>query len=99
MIWHDQQSEMLQHMYKNVYKGGVIKSSYEEEWSYFANGMLQRAEPFNGRKMIYSWDGEVLQPVRTKGDEDCPDLGTGRWNGVWLSWYNHDYLLEDPILR
>lgn len=93
------QSELLLHMYKNVYKGGVIKSSYEDEWSYFANGTLERVEPVNGRKLIYSWDGEVLQPVRVKSDEEPPSYGVGRWNGVWLTWYRQDYLLEEPLMR
>jgi hypothetical protein len=80
----------------------VIKSSYEEEWSYFANGTLERAEPLNGRRLTYTWDGEVLQPLRAKGTDDDdggPSLGTGRWNGVWLSWYRGDYLSEDPVIQ
>jgi hypothetical protein len=99
---HTHQSELLQYVGKNVYKGGVIKSSYEEEWSYFANGTLERAEPLNGRRLAYTWDGEVLQPLRARdgGEDDCgPSLGTGRWNGVWLSWYRGDYLSEDPVIR
>lgn len=93
------QSEMLQHVYKNVYKGGAIKSSYEDEWSYFANGTLERVESVSGRKVVYQWDGEVLQPLRGRSDEEPPSFGVGRWNGVWLSWYRQDFLLEEPLMR
>ena len=36
-----QRLQLLALVYKDELKGGVIKSSYEEEWSYTADGVLK----------------------------------------------------------
>jgi len=67
-----------------------VKSSYDEEWSYSPNGELvcqtfgdqQNKQLQSKQKVVYLWDGETLRPK-----EGSPSFGVGRWNGVWLAWY------------
>ncbi len=81
-------------MYKEQLKGGFVKSSYEEEWSYHPGGTLERHEPFKGQTLSYLWDGETLRPK-----DNHTSLGLGRWNGVWLSWYKTCDTTEEPLFR
>mmetsp|Transcript_45740 Transcript_45740/g.115121 ORF Transcript_45740/g.115121 Transcript_45740/m.115121 type:complete len:687 (+) Transcript_45740:203-2263(+) len=75
----------LKLVYVSPFKGGVIKSSYEEEWSYQGSGTLRTSEGV-GMDLTFVWDGEQLRPP--KGTDQS--LGTGKWNGVWLSWHAPD---------
>jgi hypothetical protein len=61
-------------LYKDNYKGGIVKSSdEEEEWQYSADGTLCLLSSTD--KLEYIWDGEILQPKSS----DVPSFGAGQW--------------------
>lgn len=77
--------ELLESVYKTPFKGGMIKASYEEEWSYTPKNGQLKAEMGVGdgtAKVVYVWDGEVLCPA-----DDSQDFGVGGWDGVNITWY------------
>eukprot|EP01104_Vermistella_antarctica_P009752 TRINITY_DN2532_c0_g3_i1.p1 TRINITY_DN2532_c0_g3~~TRINITY_DN2532_c0_g3_i1.p1 ORF type:complete len:511 (-),score=135.90 TRINITY_DN2532_c0_g3_i1:75-1607(-) len=77
--------DLLESVYKTDFKGGMIKASYEEEWSYNPKNGNLKAEMGVGddtTKIVYLWDGEVLCPA-----DDSADFGVGGWDGVNITWY------------
>eukprot|EP01104_Vermistella_antarctica_P004306 TRINITY_DN14783_c0_g1_i1.p1 TRINITY_DN14783_c0_g1~~TRINITY_DN14783_c0_g1_i1.p1 ORF type:complete len:900 (-),score=139.36 TRINITY_DN14783_c0_g1_i1:52-2583(-) len=62
------------------HKGGCVKSSFDEEWSYFKNGTLRN--DLGSSKEKYRWNGTTL--LALSGDT----VGSGVWNGAWLAWYS-----------
>ena len=70
-------------IYFDGYKGGIIKSSYEEEWLYEPNGTvtcLQLAYKTSPAETLkYKWDGEYFTPAT-----DSVSYGAGQWSGVFI---------------
>eukprot|EP01104_Vermistella_antarctica_P016293 TRINITY_DN5525_c1_g1_i2.p1 TRINITY_DN5525_c1_g1~~TRINITY_DN5525_c1_g1_i2.p1 ORF type:complete len:625 (+),score=182.01 TRINITY_DN5525_c1_g1_i2:154-2028(+) len=83
--------KLFEVLYKTSYKGGVIKSSYEEEWQYFGGkkGLLKSdlgvddEDDANAEPLKFEWSGETLVG---KNDRSRA-LGMGRWTGVSLIWF------------
>jgi hypothetical protein len=71
----------LKRAYKDGFKGGQIKSSYEEEWAYSADGVLWSQIGVDG-EYSYRWDGEMLIGLNPLSRA----LGAGRWDGIALVW-------------
>ena len=72
----------MRHLYKSGgYKGGEIKSSYDEEWSFSADGILQ-SEIIIGPELKFRWDGEMLVGLNPNSTQ----LGSGKWNGISIKW-------------
>ncbi|GAM29425.1 hypothetical protein SAMD00019534_126010 [Acytostelium subglobosum LB1] len=84
---------LLKILYKNNIKGGVIKSSHDdEEWSYSSIGSLSTLEgTYNGPQIDYHWDGEWL-----RSSANSQMFGAGRFNGVYLAWYLAGVDGKDP---
>ncbi|KYQ88352.1 hypothetical protein DLAC_11052 [Tieghemostelium lacteum] len=78
---------LLHNLYKENHKGGFIKSSFDEEWSYSSDGILQCTEANwnqeNGgaSNIVYLWDGQRLLP-----QNGSFSLGWGKWNGFIFEW-------------
>lgn len=73
---------ILQQVYKEGYKGGIVKSSFDEEWAYGADGTLQCTEGWTGPD--FNWDGSELVPKTPQGKRD--PIGWGRFNGFLYEW-------------
>jgi len=85
-LQHEDRVSLLASQYFNDHKGGIIKSSYQEEWCYYPNGDLKCLEFANEEEkqdieLTYKWDGRTLAP-----DATCMMLGQGEWDGVSLLW-------------
>ncbi len=76
---------LLQQVYKDGFKGGIVKSSFDEEWMYSADGTLQCSEGWTGSEFM--WDGSELVS-KTGGKKD--PLGWGRFNGFLFEWLDSD---------
>jgi hypothetical protein len=100
---------MLQQVFKDGFKGGIVKSSFDEEWAYVADGTLQCTEGWTGPEFM--WDGSELVPKSGLGKKD--PIGWGRFNGFIFEWLDADshvvhrywteeaereYHCEDPML-
>eukprot|EP01132_Coremiostelium_polycephalum_P006120 gene6120-7626_t len=78
---------LLHNVYKENYKGGFIKSSFDEEWMYSSDGILQCTEAAwnteNGgaSSVTYLWDGQQLVP-----QNGSFSLGWGKFNGFLFEW-------------
>ncbi|EGG23503.1 hypothetical protein DFA_05636 [Cavenderia fasciculata] len=78
---------LLIYVYKENYKGGIIKSSFEEEWTYSSDGILQCTEAAwcadsgGASSMTYLWDGQHLVP-----QNGSHSLGWGKFNGFIFEW-------------
>eukprot|EP01118_Nematostelium_gracile_P008055 TRINITY_DN2646_c0_g1_i1.p1 TRINITY_DN2646_c0_g1~~TRINITY_DN2646_c0_g1_i1.p1 ORF type:complete len:266 (-),score=70.99 TRINITY_DN2646_c0_g1_i1:348-1145(-) len=83
--------KLLQCLYRDPYKGGVITSSYGEEWEYRADGTIVGLNIDGGSKILYEWDGELFTPAKEDG---ANSHGAGQWNGVWCGWYLDDWIFE-----
>ncbi|KYR01436.1 PH domain-containing protein [Tieghemostelium lacteum] len=83
--------QLLKILYKNNIKGGIIKTSLsDEEWNYSAIGTLSTDSTLSDEKIDYHWDGEWL-----KSSTSNQTLGWGRFNGVYLDWYQKDSVKPD----
>jgi len=86
----------LKVVYKDTFKGGEIKSSYEEEWTYTKDGLLKSSAglPFD---LTFRWDGEMLIGV----DKISGLFGSGKWNGISLIWYDESAngMITTPTMR
>ncbi len=87
---------LLKSVFKDCIKGGEIKSSYDEEWSYTKEGLLKSSMgvPYS---LSYRWDGEMLIGV----DKLSTMFGSGKWNGISLIWYDNasNGVITAPSLR
>jgi len=77
---------LLHNVYKENYKGGFIKSSFEEEWMYSNDGILQCTEASwnvdgGASSLTYLWDGQQLVP-----QNGSYSLGWGKFNGFLFEW-------------
>jgi hypothetical protein len=82
--------EVLAAMHLTPFKGGVIKSSYEEEWQYYPDGKLicvMGAE--EATKLRFLWNGSTLTQQSTESTPMLA-LGIGDYNGHYLNWYVPD---------
>lgn len=77
---------LLQQLYKEGYKGGIVKSSFDEEWAYGADGTLQCTEGWTGPD--FGWDGCELVPKTPLGKKE--PIGWGRFNGFLFEWLDGD---------
>ncbi|GAM29004.1 hypothetical protein SAMD00019534_121800, partial [Acytostelium subglobosum LB1] len=87
---------LLHTVFKSTFKGGIIKSSFEEEWSYSSDGILQCTEAgwntdAGASLMMYLWDGQSFMP-----GSGTHSLGWGKFNGFLFEWMVGD-LGEDGI--
>ena len=80
-------------------KGGLILRNHPsdndelEKWSYFPNGSVQKIGNKGKILISYSWDG-----ITFCTNENKKNFGTGKWNGIRLSWYrefNHEISSEN----
>lgn len=72
-------------LYFDEFKGGIVKSSYGEEWEYKSDGSISNHDS----QIYYQWDGEFFSPKKKenteKREEDEEEsYGAGHWNGVWI---------------
>jgi len=81
---------LLQLLFKDNYKGGIIKSSYGEEWEYRPDGTVSSITVDNCVKIVYEWDGEFFSPKKIEGNLS---YGAGHWNGVWCGWYLEEWMI------
>eukprot|EP01111_Echinosteliopsis_oligospora_P016530 TRINITY_DN6906_c0_g1_i1.p1 TRINITY_DN6906_c0_g1~~TRINITY_DN6906_c0_g1_i1.p1 ORF type:complete len:503 (-),score=102.19 TRINITY_DN6906_c0_g1_i1:250-1758(-) len=87
-------TSILQSLYKDGFKGGIIKSSFDEEWMYAGDGQLQCCDGWDGGP-IFTWDGKYLKPKTPSS------IGFGRFNGFLFEWLDADqvvclrYWMED----
>lgn len=77
---------LLAQTYKEGFKGGIIKSSFDEEWMYSADGTVQCSEGWTGPEFM--WDGFELISKSGAGKKD--PLGWGRFNGFLFEWLDAD---------
>jgi hypothetical protein len=56
------QRELLRYVHFEGYKGGILKTSREEEWHYWAKGVVKSDRGVDP-PMSYSWDGESFSPI------------------------------------
>lgn len=56
----------MRSLFLNEYKGGLIKSSDDEEWSY-SNGLLTLTDTTKNLVIAYRWDGQNLLGVSDSG--------------------------------
>ena len=77
---------LLNYSYKDKHLGGEIQSSYEEAWSYSKDGVLKSSLGLD-TPLSYRWDGEMLIGI----DNESRDLGSGKWDGITLVWYNETF--------
>eukprot|EP01132_Coremiostelium_polycephalum_P009278 gene9278-11373_t len=81
-----ERKQLLKILFKNNIKGGIIKYGGDEEcWNYSNLGSLYLEESGPDEKIDYHWDGEWL-----RSSAHSQTLGCGRFNGVFLAWYNKD---------
>ncbi|EFA79674.1 hypothetical protein PPL_07365 [Heterostelium album PN500] len=98
--------------YRRSVAGGVVRSSHGEEWTYRADGTLYNSEHLDAnvkaKDLKYIWNGQLLVPAK----DTVKNLGSGKWNGVWLAWYynnmpflkymwqheSNEYLNQNPKL-
>ncbi|KAM9960663.1 hypothetical protein ACTFIW_009810 [Dictyostelium discoideum] len=77
--------------------GGVIRSSHGEEWTYRPDGTLFNTDfldtSIKPKEIKYNWNGQFLMPA----SDTTRNLGHGKWNGVWLAWYNPNS--NEPFLK
>lgn len=78
----DIKKNLLKALYKDDYKGGIIKSSFDEEWMYSQDGTLECTEGWIGP--AFTWDGMKMVP---KTDSGADQLGWGQFNGFLFEWY------------
>ncbi|KAF2073464.1 hypothetical protein CYY_005214 [Polysphondylium violaceum] len=69
--------------------GGVVRSSHGEEWTWRADGTLFNTDfldttRIRPKELQYKWNGQLLVPCQ----DSVKNLGYGKWNGIWLAWYN-----------
>jgi hypothetical protein len=90
------QHRLLQLQFKRNHKGGEIKSSYDEEWSYTAAGLLKSTQGVQP-SVSYRWDGEMLIGV----DDVSTSFGSGKWNGVSIVWFDEaaNGIIGNPSMR
>jgi len=69
-------------LYKAPFKGGVIKSSYDEEWQYFPSGRLVSSDGLPG-DLEFAFDGQRLMPRASSSQ-----YGYGVWMGLYIRWYD-----------
>jgi len=102
-----EKQSLLRSLYFEGYKGGLVKSNDDEEWSYSSTGILQNVD---NKEKSYQWDGQSLIPL---DDKDTSELG--RWDGVRIAWmdgtatepdvsltYVHhegEFINQDPLLN
>jgi len=77
-----QKDQLLERVYQRGFKGGFIRSSYEESWLYEPTGKLTMFETnqTSSDNIVYWWNGRTLTP--SAGDT----YGNGSWDGVHLQW-------------
>ncbi|KAM9988224.1 hypothetical protein ACTFIZ_003581 [Dictyostelium cf. discoideum] len=85
---------LLHSVYKESYKGGFIKSSFDEEWMYSSDGILECSESSWNKggasnNMTYLWDGQQLVP-----QNGSHSFGWGRFNGFIFEWRVGDFCLD-----
>ncbi|EGC28360.1 hypothetical protein DICPUDRAFT_160270 [Dictyostelium purpureum] len=94
---------LLHNVYKENYKGGFIKSSFDEEWMYSSDGILECSEAAwknnsnnsNGaNNMTYLWDGQQLLPQNGSNS-----FGWGRYNGFIFEWRTGDSVCLDKATK
>jgi hypothetical protein len=77
----------MKSVFLDGFKGGIIKSSYDEEWLYEPNGVvtcLQLGAKNPPKDPIkYIWDGEYFTPA----SDSAVSYGAGQWSGVFIGWY------------
>jgi hypothetical protein len=56
------QRELLRYVHLEGYKGGILKTSREEEWHYWPKGLVKSDRAVDP-PLTYSWDGESFTPV------------------------------------
>jgi len=84
-------AEVLAAMHLTPYKGGVVKSSYEEEWQYFPDGRLICVMGTDAAiKLRFRWNGSTLTQESTDSEDNSLILGIGDYNGHRLNWYVPD---------
>ncbi|EGC36160.1 hypothetical protein DICPUDRAFT_54769 [Dictyostelium purpureum] len=83
--------------YRRSVAGGVVRSSHGEEWTYRADGTLFNTDfldtSIRPKDIKYIWNGQFLLPA----NDSVHNLGNGKWNGVWLAWYNPN--TSEPFLK
>lgn len=87
---------LLSAKWKEGFRGGEISSSYDEEWTYTAQGLLTSSVGVDP-PLSYRWDGEMLIGV----DDVSTQLGSGKWNGLSLVWFDEaaNGMLSLPSVR
>jgi len=104
-----EKARLLKSVFVNEYKGGLIKSNDDEEWSY-SNGLLTLND--SNRKLViaYRWDGQNLTSLA-----DAEPVEVGKWDGIRIAWmdgsqeepdttltyvhYQGEYQNQDPTLN
>jgi len=107
-IDHVEKEGILKKLYFDNFKGGLIKSSDDEEWSYSLDGALHLVD--GDPTTSYKWNGHTLTPL---SEEENGELG--RWDGIRIAWmdgsmtdpdttltyihYEGEYQNQDPTLN
>ena len=88
--------KLLCYSFKEPFKGGEIKSSYDEDWSYSADGLITSVYGI-AEQYEFRWDGEMI--IGT--NEISRELGSGKWNGITLIWYDEQSngMITTPTIR
>eukprot|EP00026_Physarum_polycephalum_P006661 Phypoly_transcript_06712.p1 GENE.Phypoly_transcript_06712~~Phypoly_transcript_06712.p1 ORF type:complete len:514 (-),score=51.34 Phypoly_transcript_06712:75-1616(-) len=82
---------LLRSLFYDGYKGGLIKSHDEEEWTY-SNGLLSMCDPTRKVVVAYRWDGQSLTNVDATASPEHEEVG--KWDGVRIAWM--DGSQEEP---
>jgi len=86
-----EKESLLKKLYFDGFKGGLIKSNDEEEWSYSADGTLQKVDGEGSE--VYKWNGHQLTPMSEKEHGEL-----GRWDGIRIAWMDGSLPDPDPTL-
>jgi len=79
---------LLRSLYMTDFKGGLIKSHDDEEWSY-SDGLLALRDTSGQVAVAYKWDGQNLTNVA-----ETEPVESGKWDGIRIAWVDGSH--EEP---